>query len=80
MNWKASVPGPRKIQYMSNPQLIASIRRLSREHVIYKLKNDGRDPPTAHLLRAALAEAERRHLTINHPEYVDDDPDPPESG
>lgn len=74
----ASLPGTRKIQNMSNPQLVASIRRLSREHVVYKLKNDGRDPPTAHLLRAALAEAKRRHLTINHPEYANDDPDPPE--
>lgn len=80
MNWKArqqAATRSRNIRNMSNPQLIASIRRLSREHVIYKLKNDGRDPPTAHLLRAALAEAERRHLTINHPEYVNE-PDPPE--
>lgn len=53
---------------MSNPQLVACIRRLSREQVVYKLKNDGRDPPTAHLLRSAIAEAEHRHITINHPE------------
>lgn len=78
MNWKASVPGPRKIQYMSNPQLVASIRRLSHRHVVYKLQNDERARLTAYMLHAALAEAERRHLTINHPEYVDDDPDPSE--
>ena len=57
---------------MSNPQLVASIRRRSRAHVVYKLKNDGRDPPTAYLLHSALAEAKRRHLTINHPEYIND--------
>lgn len=68
----------RKIQNMSNPQLVASIRRLSREQVIYKLKNNGCDPPTAYLLHSALAEAKRRHLIINHPEYVNDDPDPSE--
>lgn len=68
----ASLPGTRKIQSMSNPMLVATIRRLTREHTIFKLKHDGRDPPTAHLLRAAIAEAERRHLTINHPEYIDD--------
>lgn len=68
----ASVPGSRKIHNMSNPQLVACIRRLSREQVVYKLKNDGRDSPTAHLLRAAIAEAKRRHLIINHPEHIDD--------
>lgn len=80
MKTMASLPGSRKIQNMSNPQLVASIRRLSREQVIYKLKNNGRDPPTTYLLHSALAEAKRRHLIINHPEYVDDNPDPSEGG
>ena len=83
MNWKArqqAITRSRNIQNMSNPQLVALIRRLSREHVVYKLKNDGCDPPTAYLLHSALAEAKRRYLTINHPEYVDDNPDPPEGG
>jgi len=68
----ASLPGMRKVQSMSNPMLVATIRRLTREHTIFRLKNDGQEPPTAHLLRAAIAEAERRRLTINHPEYIDD--------
>ncbi len=79
MKTMASLLGTRKIQSMSNPMLVATIRRLTREHTIFKLKYDGRDPPTAHLLRAAIAEAERRHLTINHPEYIDDR-DPSEGG
>lgn len=76
----ASVSGPRKIQNMSSPQLVASIRRLSHRHVVYKLQNDERARLTAYMLHAALAEAKRRHLTINHPEHINDDPDPPESG
>lgn len=73
----AALPESRKIQAMSNPMLVATIRRMTRDNIVWKLKHDGQDAPTAHLLRAALAEAERRHLTINHPEYVNE-PDPPE--
>lgn len=73
-----AVPTPRRIRTMSNPQLVASIRRLSKDQVIWKLKNNGNDSPTAYLYREALAEAARRNLTINPPELVDGHP--PEGG
>lgn len=59
---------------MSNPQLVASIRRLAKDQVIWKLKNGGTDSLTAYLYREALAEAARRKLTIHPPELVDDRP------
>lgn len=68
----AAMPRSQKLRHMSNPMLVSTIRRLTREYTIYKLKNDGQEPPTAHLLHAAQYEAELRHLTINHPEYIDD--------
>lgn len=64
----ASLPTSRKIQTMSNPQLVVVIRRLTREHIVYKLKNEGKDPPTGPLLRAAMDEANKRNITIEHPE------------
>lgn len=68
----ASIPGGRKLRSMSTPQLVIVIRRLTREHTIFKLKNEGRDPPTGPFLRAALDEAKRRNITIDHPENHDD--------
>jgi hypothetical protein len=35
---------------------------------VYKLKNDGKESPRGPLLRAAMDEADRRNITIQHPE------------
>ena len=43
----------------SNPELVRTIR---------KLTHNGEDPPTGPLLRAAMDEATRRKITIEHPE------------
>lgn len=52
----------------SNPKLVRLIRTLTKDHTIWKLTNNGEDPPTGPLLRAAMNEAARRKIIINHPE------------
>jgi len=63
----ASIPKWRKIYHMSNPELVRTIRKLSKEQTIHKLKH-GTAPASEPLLLAAIQEAKRRHITINHPE------------
>lgn len=64
----AAMSSGRRIQHMSSPQLVAMIRRLLKEATVYKLLNGGKEMPTGPLFQAALDEAKRRHITINHPE------------
>lgn len=52
---------------MSNPELVRTIRKLSKEQTIHRLKY-GTAPDSEPLLLAAIQEAKRRHITINHPE------------
>lgn len=71
MKTLASLPKGRKIGTMSNPELvrtIRTIRKLTKDHVVWKLTHMGQDPPTGPLLRAAMDEATRRKITIEHPE------------
>lgn len=58
----------RKVQSMSSPELVRVIRRLTKEHAIWRLTHNGEEPLTGPLLRTALDEAERRKITIQHPE------------
>lgn len=53
---------------MSNPELVRTIRKLTKDHAVWKLTHMGEDPPTGPLLRAAMDEAVRRKITIEHPE------------
>ena len=53
---------------MSNPELVRTIRKLTKDHAVWKLTHMGQDPPTGPLLRAAMDEATRRKITIEHPE------------
>jgi hypothetical protein len=55
-------------QYMSNPDLVRFIRKLMKDHTTWRLTHMGQEPPTAPLLRAAMDEAARRRITIEHPE------------
>lgn len=64
----ASLPKGRKVGAMSNPELVRIIRKLTKDHAVWKLTHMGQDPPIAPLLRAAIDEAARRKITINHPE------------
>lgn len=65
----ASLPTTRKIQHMSDPQLVATILRLTRERVKTMLLNNGVAPQLhTNLLELAKREAQKRHLTINYPE------------
>lgn len=63
-----AIPSGRRISSLSSPQLVQVIRRLTADAVVYKLKNDGRESPRGPLLRAAMDEADRRNITIQHPE------------
>jgi len=53
---------------LSNPELVRTIRKLTKNHAVWKLTHMGQDPPTGPLLRAAMDEATRRKITIEHPE------------
>ena len=64
----ASVRKGRKIGAMSNPELVLTIRKLTKDHAVWRLTHMGQDPPTGPLLRAAMDEATRRKITIEHPE------------
>ena len=68
MKTLASVLKGRKIGAISNPELVRIIRKLTRDCVVWKLTHMGQDPPTGPLLRAAMDEATRRKITIEHPE------------
>ena len=68
MKTLASLPKGRKVGAMSNPELVRTIRKLTKDHAVWKLTHMGRDPPTGPLLRAAMDEATRRKITIEHPE------------
>lgn len=56
------------VSRLSNPELVRTIRKLTKDHVAWKLTHMGKDPPTGPLLRAAMDEATRRKITIEHPE------------
>ena len=58
----------RKVEFISSPELVRIIRKLTRDHAVWKLTHMGQDPPTGPLLRAAMDEATRRKITIEHPE------------
>lgn len=64
----ANRPRGRKVGNMSNPELVRIIRKLTKDHVMWKLTHMGQEPPTGSLLRAAMDEAARRKITIEHPE------------
>jgi hypothetical protein len=49
-------------------ELVRTIRKLTNDHAVWKLTHMGEDPPTGPLLRAAMDEATRRKITIEHPE------------
>lgn len=59
----------RKLSSMSNAQLVLMIRRLINEHTAFRLKHMGAEISTNSALRAALDEAEKRHIVIDHPEF-----------
>lgn len=52
----------------TSPELVRLIRKLTKDHAVWKLTHMGQDPPTGSLLRAAMDEAARRRITIEHPE------------
>lgn len=64
----ASLPKSRKLKALSAPALVALIRKLMKEQVAWRLTHNGEDPPTGPLFRAAMDEAKRRNIEINHPE------------
>ena len=68
MKTSANRPRGRKVGTMSNPELVRIIRKLTKDHVMWKLTHMGQEPPTGPLLRAAMDEAARRKITIEHPE------------
>lgn len=68
MKTLASLPKARKVSALSNPELVRTIRKLTKDHAVWKLAHMGQDPPTGPLLRAAMDEATRRKITIEHPE------------
>lgn len=53
---------------LTSPELVRLIRKLTKDHAVWKLTHMGQDPPTGPLLRAAMDEATRRRITIKHPE------------
>lgn len=68
MKTSASLPKARKVSALSNPELVRIIRKLTKDHAVWKLTHMGQEPPTGPLLRAAIDEAARRKITIQHPE------------
>lgn len=68
MKTLANRPRGRKVETMSNPELVRIIRKLTKDHVVWRLTHMGQEPPTGPLLRAAMDEATRRKITIKHPE------------
>ena len=68
MKTLSSQPKTWKASTLSNPKLVRIIRKLTKDHTVWKLTHNGEDPPTGPLLRAAMDEAARRKITINHPE------------
>lgn len=58
----------RNIGKASNPELVRVIRKHLAALTAWRLKNFGQPAPEDTLLRAALDEAKRRHITIQHPE------------
>jgi len=70
MKTPATLPRAHKLSALSNPQLVLVIRRLTNENAAWRLKHNGEDPPTGPLFRAAIDEANRRNLQINHPEFT----------
>lgn len=63
-----SKPKGRNVMAMSSPELVRVIRKLTKDHIVWKLTHMGQEPPTGPLLRAAMDEAARRKITIEHPE------------
>ena len=61
-------PKARNVSALSNPELVRIIRKLTKDHIVWKLTHMGQEPLTGPLLRAAMGEAARRKITINHPE------------
>lgn len=61
-------PEPQKVPALTNPELVRIIRKLMKDHAVWRLTHMGQDPPTGPLLRAAMDEATRRKITLNHPE------------
>lgn len=53
---------------LSDPELVRIIRKFTKDQAVWKLTHMGEDPPTGPLLRAAMNEATRRKITIEHPE------------
>lgn len=68
MKTLTSVLKGRKVGAMSNPELVRTIRKLTKDHAVWRLTHMGQAPPTGPLLRAAMDEAARRKITIEHPE------------
>lgn len=70
MKTLASPPRGRTVGAMSNPELVRTIRRLTKDHAVWKLTHMGEDPPIGPLLRAAMDEVARRKITIQHTEHL----------
>lgn len=65
----AALPKSLKVRALSNPELVRIIRKYEVEAIRYKLTHDGKEDSIINaILRAALTEAKRRHLTIHDPE------------
>lgn len=62
-----------RVSSMSNPQLVALIRNLTKKRIVYRLTNNGQEPPFASLLSAATSVASKRKIQIHNPEEIPDD-------
>jgi hypothetical protein len=66
----AALPGIRKIQTMSDPELVRTVRRLTKDLAVTKLANQGvPDPKLVRLMYEARSQVQKRKLTIHHPEF-----------
>lgn len=65
----AALPKSLKVRALSNPELVRIIRKYEIEAIQYKLTHNGKEHPfVSVVLKTALTEAKRRHLTIHDPE------------
>lgn len=68
MTKPAALPKVRKLTGVSDPELVRIIRMLTKDNAKWKLTHMGKDFPAGPLLRAAMEEATKRRITIQHPE------------
>lgn len=70
----ASIPSQRKIKHMSNNELVASFRRLTKALAVSKLA-DRYDVTLERVYNAVNLELKTRNIEIQHPELGDDNHD-----